>query len=419
MNAFRNPSRFLRATVCGFWLTALALQAADWPQFLGPDRNGTSSETNLGGAWPADGPPVRWKKEAGQGFSGPVVARGRLILFHRQADQEIIDCMDARTGSNVWHFAGPTQYHDDFGFDEGPRATPAIADGKVYAMGAEGVVHCLDFQSGREIWRVDCKKDFQSPKGFFGMACSPLVESGAVILSIGGRDGAGIIALDAATGALRWKQGKAQAGYSSPIAATIHGRRYALVFTRAGLTAVNPSNGAVYFDFPWRSRDNNSVSAATPVVSGDVIFLTASYGTGAVLLRVENGGARTIWSGDEVLSCHYATPVLHDGYLYGVDGRADPGMQPRPSLRCVELQTGKVCWSQDDFGAATATLAGGQLFVLTEQGELLRAPVNPKSFRIAARAQILPEGVRAYPALADGCLYARARNALVCVDLRP
>jgi outer membrane protein assembly factor BamB len=416
MNAI--PPLFRPTLACGIWLAALALQAADWPQFLGPDRNGISAETNLAGAWPSASPPVRWKKEIGQGFSGPVVARGKLILFHRKADQEIIDCLDARTGGDLWHFAYPTAYQDDFGFDEGPRATPAIVEGKVYAMGAEGVVHCLDLQSGRKIWRVDCKKEFRSPKGFFGMACSPLVEGDAVILNIGGRDGAGIIALDKASGEVRWKKGDAEAGYSSPIAETIHGRRYALVFTRSGLAAVNPANGASYFDFPWRSRNNNSVNAATPVVSGDLVFLTASYGTGAVLLRVENGGAQKIWSGDEALSCHYATPVLYEGYLYGVDGRADPGMQPRPSLRCVELKTGRVCWSQEDFGAATVTLAGGQLFILTEQGELLRAAVNPKEFHVAARAQILPLGVRAFPALADGCLYARSGGKLVCVVLK-
>src|SRR5271170_1202422 len=113
----KSPARFRPALACGIWLAARALQAADWPQFLGPDRNGISAETNLAGAWPADGPPVRWKKEIGQGFSGPVVARGKLILFHRKADQEIIDCLDAKTGAALWHFAYPTAYEDDFGFD--------------------------------------------------------------------------------------------------------------------------------------------------------------------------------------------------------------------------------------------------------------------------------------------------------------
>lgn len=402
----------------GFCLAALVLPAADWPQFLGPNRNGTSSETNFASTWPADGPPTRWTKAIGQGFSGPAVAGGKLILFQRKGDQDIVECLETKTGGRVWDFAYPTAYHDDFGFDEGPRATPSIANGRVYTMGAEGFVHCLDFQTGRELWHLDCKQKFQSPKGFFGMACSPLAEEDLVILNIGGAGGAGIIALDQNTGAVRWKQGRAEAGYSSPIGASLQGKRYVLVFTRAGLTAVNPKDGTDCFDFPWRSRHYATVNAATPVVSGDTIFLTASYGTGAVLLHVENGGVKPIWSGDESLSCHYATPVLDQGYLYGIDGRADPGQQPRPSLRCVELKTGKVAWSQDDFGAATVTLAAGQLFVLTEDGQLFRIAVDPKQYRVLARAQILPLGVRAYPALAGGCLYARSKDKLVCVDLR-
>jgi len=393
-------------------------RAADWPQFLGPDRNGISAETNLARAWPVNGPPIRWKMEAGQGFSGPVVVGGKLILFHRKGDEEMVDCLEAKTGGALWHFSYPTHYQDDFGFDEGPRATPAIDDGKIYTMGAEGAVHCLDLQNGKELWHFDCKEKFNCPKGYFGMDCSPLVESNWVILNIGGRDGAGIIALDKTTGALRWKHGDAEAGYSSPIAATLIGKRYAFVFTRAGLSALNPVNGTAYFDFPWRSREEASVNAATPLVSGNLVFLTASYGTGAVLLRVDGNSTKTVWSGDDSLSCHYATPVLCEGYLYGIDGRADPGMQPRPSLRCVELKTGHICWSQDDFGAASITLAGRQLFILTENGELICAPVNAKEFHAALRAQILPAGVRAFPALADGCLYARDKSKLYCVELK-
>ena len=397
---------------------SLSLAAADWPQFLGPDRNGISPETNLSGAWPAEGPPVRWQTNVGQGFSGPVVAEGKLILFHRLGGQETIDCLEAKTGRASWRFAYPTHYQDDFGFDEGPRATPAIAAVKVFTMGAEGAVYCVDLQSVKEAWHVNCKDKFHAAKGFFGMACSPLLEGGAVILNIGGGDGAGIIALDQTTGALRWKKTDDAAGYSSPIAATINGRRYGLIFTRAGLVGLNPTSGALYFDFPWRSRENASVNAATPLVSGDAVFLTASYETGAVLLRLKEDVAQKVWSGDEALSCHYATPVLRDGYLYGIHGRADPGMQPRPSLRCVEWATGRVCWTEEDFGAASITLAGGQLFILTEGGELVRAAANPKKFQVVSRAQVLPAGVRAFPALAGGCLYARSKDKLFCLALK-
>jgi outer membrane protein assembly factor BamB len=391
---------------------------ADWPQFLGPNRDGTSSENGLADAWPADGPRVVWQAQIGQGFSGPVVARGRLVLFHRLADKEIVDCRDAKTGRPLWQFAYPTHYQDDFGFDEGPRATPAIADEKVYSLGAEGAVHCLDFKTGGELWSLDCKKEFHAQKGFFGMACSPLVEGDAVLLNVGGDGDSGIVALDKITGKPLWKKTRHEAGYASPVAATINGRRYALSFNRDGLTALNPADGRLYFEFPWRARMSASVNAATPIVLGDLVFLSASYGTGAVLLRVKEGGVEKVWTSDEALSCHYATAILREGSLYGIDGRTDPGMEPRPSLRCVEWNTGRVRWSQENFGAATLLLAGTQLLMMTEQGELLRAAANPKQFKIDGRAQILPVGVRAFPALAEGLFYARSKDKLVCVDLK-
>ncbi len=157
-----------------------------------------------------------------------------------------------------------------------------------------------------------------------------------------------------------------------------------------------------------------SVSAATPLVIDDLIFLSASYGTGAALLRFKEGGPEKIWAGDDILSNHYATSVHHNGFLYGFDGRQEEGCH----LRCVELKTGKVRWSQDRFGAGTVTLAGGQLLILTEKGELLRAPATPTEFKPTARAQILPFNARAHPALADGRFYARSKDKLVCVDLR-
>lgn len=406
-------------------LSALAIEthAADWPQFLGPTRNGISTETNLTTSWPADGPPVVWKKKIGEGFSGPVIAANRLILFHRQNNKEIVDCLDAKTGTPIWHFDYPTAYRDDFGFDEGPRATPTIADGRIYTFGADGVLHALDFRSGKKIWAVDTKQTFHAPKGFFGMACSPLVEGDLVIMNLGGSDNAGIVAFDKKTGAVRWKKTGHEASYSSPVAATINGTRYAFIFTRDGLTVLHPTDGNIAFEFPWRSRMNASVNAATPLIEGDLVFLSASYGTGAVLLRLSSGPSplnlqpSTIWSGDDILSDHYATSILHNGFLYGIHGRADPGFEPRPSLRCVELKTGKVRWQTEETGPATLTYADGQLLILTETGELLRVPASPKEFKIIARAQILGFGTRAFPALANGHFYARSKDTLTCLRL--
>lgn len=399
-------------------ICAANLRASDWPQFLGPTRNGVYAGGDLAQTWPTEGPPVVWQKTVGQGFSGPVVAEHKLVLFHRLENKETVECLDARTGARLWSFAYPTAYVDDFGFDEGPRATPSIAGGRIFTYGAEGMVECLDFATGSNIWSFDAKKAFAAPKGFFGIACSPLIEGSAVLLNIGGAEaGAGIVAFDQATGKVLWKASHDEASYSSPVAATVDGRRYALFFTRAGLVAVDPANGGIQFEYPWRPPIEASVSSATPLVIDDLIFLSASYGTGAILLRVKNNSVAKVWSGDDVLSNHYATSVFHDGFLYGIDGRADPDFSPAPSLRCVELKTGKIRWREDSLGAATVTLAGDELLILNERGELIRAPATPKGFKPDARVQALPFQVRAYPAIADGYFYARNKNKLVCLDL--
>jgi len=389
--------------------------AGDWPQFLGPTRNGVYAGADLAEVWPKEGPNIVWRKKVGQGFSGPAVSGGSLILFHRTGDKEAVECLESGSGKLLWRFDYSTGYRDDFGFDEGPRATPTIAQGEVFTFGAEGQLHCLDLQTGKKIWSVNTKAEFGAPKGFFGMVCSPLVEGNAVLLNIGGANGAGIVAFEQSTGKVRWKATDDEASYSSPVAATINGLRYAFFFTRAGLAALDPDSGRTRFEFPWRSRMNASVNAATPLVVDDLVFLSASYQTGAALLRVKGNSVEKVWGADDVLSNHYATSVHDNGFLFGFDGRQEYG----ENLRCVELKTGKIRWSEDRFGAGTVTLAGKRLLALKENGELLLAPASPDGFKPVARAQLLPNGVRAYPALADGRLYARSKDTLVCVDLRP
>lgn len=388
---------------------------ADWPQFLGPARDGVYGGDDVAADWGKSGPPVVWQRDVGHGFSGPVVVGGRLVLFHRAGDREVIDCLDALTGNPVWTGDGPATYRDDFGFDPGPRATPTIADGKVYTFGAQGVLTSRELAGGKPVWSVDTAADFGAPKGFFGMACSPLVEGGLVILNVGGRGGAGVVAFDAATGRVRWKATDDEAGYASPVAATVHGARRVFAFTGNGLAVLDPADGTVVSRFAWRAPIRASVNAATPLVIGDAVFLSSSYNAGAVLFGVAaDGSVKPVWSGDESLSNHYATSVHRDGFLYGFHGRQEQG----PSLRCVELATGKVQWEEPNFGAGTVTLAGDRLLVLTEKGQLIIAPATPDGFERAAKAQVLPFDCRAHPALAQGRLYARSKDKLVCVDLR-
>lgn len=385
---------------------------ADWPQFLGPTRNGVSAETGLTTSWPAGRPTVLWQKEVGAGFSGPAVAGGRLVLFHRQGDQEIIECLDARTGKGQWKLDYPTHYQDDFGFDDGPRATPLLAEGRVFTLGAEGTLHCLDLKTGAKRWGRKLEDAYHPPKGFFGVGTSPILEGGLLVVNVGAR-GAGIVAFEKDTGKEAWRATDDEASYSSPVAATVDGVRHLFFFTRAGLVSLDPRDGSVRFRKLWRSRMNASVNAASPVVVGDRLFVSACYGAGAVLLRVGKDRADELWKGNEILSTHYGTAVCRQGFLYGFDGRQEHVAR----LRCVELATGKVRWSKDEFGCGSMILADSLLWIVAENGELVVVEAQPDGYREKARAAVLDKPCRAPIALSEGRLYARDEKRLVCLSL--
>ena len=404
--------RVLRAFVFAFSFQAILL-AQDWPQILGPNRNGIYTGPEIVPSFPRSGPPSMWKRDVGAGFAGPSVAGDRLILFHRVKNRETVEAMDANTGKTIWTFDYPTSYRDDFGFDEGPRAVPVIAGERVFTHGADGMLHGIDLASGKMLWSVDTRRVFEAPKGYFGVASSPVVDGTRVLVNVGGTKG-GIVAFDAASGKTLWTATSDEPSYSAPIVADIGGQHTGVFFTRTGLVAVDPATGKVLYQYRWRARQAASVNAATPIVTGDRIFLSASYGTGAVLLQVANNAVKPIWSGDESMSNHYSTSVLKDGYLYGFDGRQEFGQ----TLRCVELATGKVMWNVDGFGAGTLLIAGDTLVITRESGELALAPASPKAFRFNARAALIQGVVRAYPALANGRYYVRNDRQLAAFDLR-
>jgi outer membrane protein assembly factor BamB len=393
--------------------TVVTRAANDWPQFLGPSRNGTYAGPALADNWGGSGPKVVWRKQVGQGFAGPAVVGNRVILFHRVGNEEVLESLDAATGNSTWRYAYPTRYRDDFGFDEGPRAVPVVADGVIYTFGAEGQLHAVDLAKGTRLWSEDTMKRFGVAKGFFGAAGSPLVEGGRVIANVGG-DKAGIVAFEAKTGKVLWTATDDDASYSSGVAATIGGHRLGVFLTRDSLVGLDPASGMVQFQRRWRARLAASVNAASPVIVGDQIFVSAQYGPGAGVLRVNGSQLTDVWTSDDALSNHYATSVFYNGYLYGFHGRQEFG----PSLRAVEFQTGTVKWSQEQFRAGSVLLAGDRLLITREGGELILAAASPQAFKPIARAQILQGVVRPYPALADGLLYVRNENTLLCLDLR-
>ena len=393
--------------------TTIPCLAADWPQFLGPERNGRSSETGLSDSWSKEGPPILWEKAVGAGFAGPAVAGGKLFLFHRLGNEETVEALEASTGKEIWKQAYATDYRDQFNFDEGPRATPTVADGTVYTLGASGILHALSLADGKVHWRRALNEEYKVAQGYFGVATSPLVEGKLILINVGGPE-AGIVALSTTDGSEVWRATTDGASYSSPIVANIGGKRLAVFFTRLGIELLEPATGKVVFSKRWRARINASVNAANPVFADNRLFFTSSYGVGAIALRVKDDGFETLWQGDNALTCHYGTPVASNGFLYGFDGRQEGGAR----LRCIELDTGKVRWTEEGFGCGALIMADGKLYILSDKGTLFCIEAKPAAYRELTRADVLDGLCRAQIALADGRLYGRNTKKLVCWDLK-
>jgi len=392
--------------------------AADWPQFLGPHRNGQteSSEPTLSGTFSAEPKPL-WEKSVGSGFAGPVVADGKVILFHREGSDMTTEAVDAQTGVPIWRSTYVTDYVDSFGFDNGPRAVPAVVEGKVFTHGPEGRVTAWDLQTGKEIWVYDTASAVGSVQGFFGRAASPLVVKGKVIIAAGGMQGdqpAGLIALDSATGKLIWNNVEDEAGYASPVPL---GEDHLLAWMRNRLWLVRASDGSLVNSLRLRSTMDASVNAATPLeCAPGQWFVSAGYGVGAHLFKItpsQTPALQELWAKQHVMDCHYSTPVYHEGHLYGFDGRQETGQ----TLRCVEVATGKVCWESPGVPGGTLIQMGGHLLVVTEQGELWIVKAAPDTFDQLAGWQILRSSHRSHAAYANGILYARDTEKVVALRL--
>ena len=277
----------------------------------------------------------------GQAFAGAAVVQNQVLLFHRVGNEEVLESLDAKTGAPTWRYAYPTNYRDDFGFDEGPRAVPVVANGIVYTFGAQGQLHAVDLTKGTRVWSEDTMKRFNVAKGYFGAAGSPLRRGGASSPT------------SAATKPALWRSRRRRAKSCGPPLMTtraIHpgwprrSRPPLRHLPDAGQPDWSRSgNGAIQFQRRWRARIA-AVNAATPLVVGDSIFVSAQYGPGAGVLRVEGLKLVDVWTSDEALSNHYATSVYHGGYLYGYHGRRNsaPVCAQSNSRPAREMEPGPV-----------------------------------------------------------------------------
>ena len=427
-----------------------AVRAADWPRFLGPSSDGISVETGLLDKLPADGPGIIWQTNIGTGYGAPSVRDGKLVLYHRLGNEEIAEAMDAATGKTIWRQANPTAYVDPYGYNNGPRCTPLLTTNRCYTFGAEGKLSCLNLADGRLVWRRDTAKEFTVPAAFFGVGSTPLLEGNLLITMVGGQTNSGLVAFNAGTGATVWESVGAanwtgqpmrgwpgernvvwrphdkQASYSSPVAATQHGRRVIFCLLRQGLVALDPATGRVFDSFWFRSTVEDSVNAINPVVSGNHVFISAAYyKVGSVLLEVTaEMKFKEVWR-DTVAEIHWTTPILHAGHLFAFSGRNEPDA----SFRCLEFATGKLKWARDEswrkratppntFGRGSAILADGKLIALGEAGLLGLFKPNIEQLEELGRWQVpgLHYPLWAAPVLSDKRVYLRSDDRLICLD---
>lgn len=407
--------RFFAAVLAAvLWLTiSSATRAGDWPQILGPARNGVADQERIAETFPAGRPKTVWEREVGEGLAGVAVAQGVVVLFHRVGDEEIVEAMDALTGKPVWKTGFPTQYAGGIAEDNGPRCVPLVHKDRVFVFGAGGSVHCVAGKTGEKLWSRAAYKEFGGSEGYFGAGSTPIVEGDKLIVNVGGK-GAGLVAFSIANGKTLWQGTDEGASYSSPMAVTIDGVRHVIFVTRLNAVSVNPDNGEVRFRIPFGAR-GPTVNGASPLVFDGQLFLSASYGIGATLAKIGKNSASVAWANDEVMSSQYTTGVYVDGSLYGIDGRQDQGVA---RLRCIEPKEGEVRWTKEGFGMATLILADGKLVILKTDGTLVLAAASPKAYRELASAKVFDNTTRPLPALSNGRLYARDTRVLKCIDLR-
>ena len=389
--------------------------ADDWPKWLGPARNGVSTESVP--VW-KETPKVAWKMAVGEGHSSPIVADGRAYLHAKvqgHDGEEVIACND-RTGEIVWRQAYPrAPFKSAFG--HGPRATPVVSGGKLYTFGVTGILTCWDAATGRKSWQVDTLTDFNAKNLFFGASCSPIIEGNLVLVNVGG-PGASIVAFRKDSGQVAWKALDDKASYSSPIATGQGEARQVIFLTQQGLVGLSPADGRQLWKFPL--VDKLSESSTTPVLAdGLLIGSSVTYGSAALKLETRDGAPAfaEVWKNPK-LTCYISTPVAAgSGQIYVVTGTIVP--PPSATLRCVEASTGKILWSRENTGkyhAGLMKLGDGKLLMLDDEGGLALVNPDPAGYKELARSTVCGN-TWAHPALSNGRLHLRDNKDWICLSV--
>ena len=391
-------------------VSASSLAAQDWPQWRGPSRDGLAAGAQARTTWPASLTAV-WKVTVGEGHASPVVAVGRIFVFARRGEDEVLECLDLSTGKSLWKQSQPVPYTMNpaaAAHGKGPKSTPVVAGGRVFTLGIAGTLSAFDAASGRVLWRKDFKQTFKATSPTFGTAMSPIVDGSLLIAHVGGHADGSLSAFDVATGLERWSWKADGPGYASPLVATLAGTRQVVTQTQGHVVGLSADKGELLWKIPFTTAYVQN--AVTPVISGDVVVYSGlDKGVSAVRI-VKRGaafGVEPAWSNDDV-SNYLSTPVLEAGVLYGLSHKK------KGQLYALDAATGRTLWlSEGRLGDNAALVSAGKsLLVLTTDSALIVAKQDKQAYSVVRRYTVADTPTWAHPALAGEGILVKDRESL-------
>jgi outer membrane protein assembly factor BamB len=388
----------------------------DFPEYRGRNRDGVIHGVSLE-SFDKDKVRQIWRQPCGGGYAGFAIAGQGAVTIEQRGGEEVVVCYEAATGKECWTYPYPAHFKETMG-GPGPRATPTIADGDVFSLGATGVLVRLDGSRGKEKWKVNILEN--NDNVYWGMSGSPLVYDKVVVVNPGvqreSAKGRAVIAYDRETGKEVWAAGGAKAAYSSPMLTTLAGRRLILIFDTDGLAGYDATNGEeVLPHYPWKT--DNDINVAQPLVlPDDRLFITSGYGHGCDLVKVAQNGSTfrpsSVWPNapSKDMRSKFSNPAYHEGYLYGLD--------ESERLACVDAATGKRQWKDGHYGHGQLLLVGDKLVISSETGQLVLVEANPKAFHELGKFQAL-KGDKTWncPAMVGKRVFVRNHEEMACYEL--
>ena len=383
-----------------------------WPAFRGPRGDGIYPEQPIQTDWPREGPPLLWRKLAGGGHSSFAIANGLAFTIEQQEGNEVVAAFFAKTGVAKWAHPYTARFGETFG-GMGPRTTPTWDEGRLYALGAKGHLHCLDAGSGKLLWKKNLMTENEAEVPHYGVSASPLIYRDTVIITPGGKADNAIVALNKKTGEKAWSALNGAQTYSTPVLFNLLGREQLIISLKDKMAAINPDDGKLLWSHPWKIFMVNYNIAQPTRLADDIVLISAGYGKGAEAFRIiaEGGSMRTesLWKSN-LLKTKFSSPIFWKGHLYGLN---------EDRLVCLDAKDGSLKWRGDKYGYGQVIAASGHLIILGDAGDLALAEMNPAKFVEKANFKALKGGrTWNYPALANGLLFVRNSYEMACFDLR-